>query len=40
MKKFNLNQGIILTFNQEDEINVDEGKILILPVWKWMAKKK
>ncbi len=38
MKKFNLNKGTILTFNQEDELFIDGKKILIKPVWKWFLQ--
>ncbi len=36
MSKFNLNRGLILTYNQDDEINVRGKKILIKPLWKWL----
>jgi uncharacterized protein len=36
LKKFKLNEGIIFTFNQEDEFLVDEKKIFVKPVWKWL----
>jgi len=35
-KKFNLNSGLILTFDQKDEISTSGIKISILPVLKWM----
>ena len=28
----------ILTLEEEEEINVSEYKIQVLPVWKWMLK--
>jgi len=35
MNRFDLKEGILLTFNQEDQLRV-EGKIIhIKPVWKW-----
>jgi hypothetical protein len=40
MKKFNLKQGKILTLNQEEEINIDNLKIKVLPVWKWLLINK
>lgn len=36
MSKFNLKEGIILTYNQEDEHIVDGKKIRLMPVWKWL----
>ena len=36
LDKFNLNEGLILTFNQDDELKVDGKKIKVLPVWKWI----
>lgn len=32
---FNLEEGIIITMNQEDEIIIDEKKIKLIPAWKW-----
>ena len=36
LKKFNLKEGIILTHNQEDEFLIDNKKITVKPVWKWL----
>lgn len=36
LEKVKLEQGMILTFNQEDELIVSNKKIKIKPVWKWM----
>ena len=36
MKKFKLKEGLILTYNQEDKIKIDNRKIIIKPVWKWL----
>ena len=33
---FNLNSGLILTYNQEDKIDVNRKNINIMPVWKWL----
>ena len=38
MKELNLQTGTILTYNQEDTIIVECGKICILPVWKWLIQ--
>lgn len=32
---FDLEEGIIITMNQEDEIVQDEKKIHVIPAWKW-----
>lgn len=36
MKTLHLNNGVILTFNQEDLIQTTEGTIQVTPVWKWL----
>jgi len=36
MKKFNLNEGIILTYDQEKELKIEDKTITIKPVWKWL----
>lgn len=36
MNKFKLEEGLILTYNQEEEISIDKKKIFIRPVWKWL----
>ena len=33
---FNLNSGLILTYNQEDRIDVNRKNINVIPVWKWL----
>jgi Predicted ATPase (AAA+ superfamily) len=38
IKKFNLREGLILTFNQEDKFEIDGKYIIIKPVWKWMLE--
>lgn len=35
MKKFNLKEGFILTYNQEDKIEIGSRKIFVKPVWIW-----
>lgn len=39
LKKFNLKEGIILTYNQEDNFDIEDKKILLIPVWKWLLEK-
>ncbi|MBI1972964.1 ATP-binding protein [Candidatus Woesearchaeota archaeon] len=36
MKKFELSEGLILTNEQEDELTVEDKKIKVIPVWKWL----
>ena len=36
LKKFNLKNGLILTYNQEDKIKIDDKIINVIPVWKWL----
>lgn len=38
MKKFNLTNGLILTYEEENEIIIDKLKIQIKPIWKWMIE--
>ena len=40
LKKFNLKKGLILTYNQEDELNIENKRIFIKPVWKWILENK
>ena len=36
MNKFKLKEGLLLTNNQEEEIKIDNKKIKVMPVWKWL----
>jgi predicted AAA+ superfamily ATPase len=36
MEKFNLKEGLILTYEQEDEFEINGKKIFVKPVWKWL----
>lgn len=38
VKEFNLKEGLILTYNQEDEFLVEGRKIIVKPVWKWLLE--
>jgi uncharacterized protein len=38
MDKFNLKQGLILTLNEENEIEMKNKKIIIKPIWKWLIE--
>jgi len=35
MEKFKSDEGIILTYDREDEINFDEKKIRVIPFYKY-----
>lgn len=37
LTNFKLKQGMVLTYNQEDIIEIKNKKILIKPVWEWVA---
>ena len=36
LKMFKLNEGLILTYDQNDEFVVEGKKIKLVPVWKWL----
>jgi len=36
LETFNLSEGLILTFNQQDTIKNQEKNIKITPVWQWL----
>ena len=38
MQKYDLKEGIILTFDQEDKFELDNRKISMIPVWKWLVE--
>lgn len=38
MQKFNLREGLILTYDQEEDIPVGKKKIAVRPVWKWLLE--
>ncbi|HII82496.1 MAG TPA: ATP-binding protein [Ferroplasma sp.] len=38
VKKFNLSTGLIITLDQEDAFEIENKKILVKPVWKWMLE--
>jgi len=40
LNKFKLKKGIILTYNQDDEFEVDGKIIKVFPVWKWLLENK
>lgn len=40
LKKFNLKNGTILTYDQEEEIIIEKKKIMIKPIWKWLLDEE
>jgi len=38
METFKINEGLILTYDDEEEILLDKKKIVIKPVWKWVLE--
>ncbi len=38
LEMFGLKQGLILTYDQEDEIKADGKRIILKPVWKWLME--
>jgi predicted AAA+ superfamily ATPase len=36
MNEFKINEGYIITFDEEGEIKTDEGTIYVIPAWKWL----
>ncbi|MGE9811648.1 ATP-binding protein, partial [Ferroplasma acidiphilum] len=38
VKNFNLSGGLIITLDQEDNFEIENRKILVKPVWKWMLE--
>ncbi|MHB8372384.1 MAG: ATP-binding protein [Thermoplasmataceae archaeon] len=38
VKEFNLPEGLILTFNQEDKFEIEGKQIVAKPAWKWMLE--
>lgn len=40
MEYYNLTEGLILTYDLEEEINLQGYKIHLIPVWKWLLLKQ
>jgi len=38
LNKFKLKEGIILTYDNEETLKIDEKKINLIPVWKWVLQ--
>lgn len=40
MNAFQLSEGLILTYDQEDDEIIDSKNVMIKPVWKWLLENK
>lgn len=40
MKKYKLKEGLILTYDEEEDITLGSLKIKVVPVWKWFFINK
>jgi predicted AAA+ superfamily ATPase len=38
MKEFNLKDGLIITYDQEEILEIDGKKISVIPAWKWILE--
>ena len=38
LTKFDLKEGLILTYSQEDDLSIEGKKIKAVPIWKWLAR--
>lgn len=38
MQAYDLHEGIILTENETDSIEIEQFLILVLPIWKWLLQ--
>ena len=38
MNTYNLNKGLIITENEEETIEIDDIKIKVIPIWKWLLE--
>ncbi len=39
LNKFKLKEGLIITFDNEQELKINNKKIKIIPAWKWLLEK-
>lgn len=39
MEEFKLNQGLILTYDQEDKIKIKNKRITVMPIWQWLLQE-
>jgi predicted AAA+ superfamily ATPase len=40
LHSFNLQHGLILTYDQEEELTIEDKKIIIKPIWKWLLDEQ
>jgi hypothetical protein len=40
LDNFNLKNGMILTYDQDEEILIEKKKVIIKPIWKWLIEEK
>jgi len=40
LHSFNLQHGLILSYDQEDELIIEDKKIIIKPIWKWLLDEQ
>ncbi len=40
MDKFNIENGLILTYNQDDVVKIGGKSITVKPAWKWLTQRK
>ena len=38
MDEVKLDEGLIITYDQEDEFTLNRKRILVRPAWKWMLE--
>ena len=38
MNYFDLKEGLILTYDQEDVLEIEDKKIIVKPVWRWLLE--
>jgi len=38
MKEVDLDEGIILTYDQEDRFEIEKKRIIVKPIWKWLLE--
>ncbi len=39
LNEVNPDEGLILTYDQEDTFKIEKRKIIVKPVWKWLAEQ-
>lgn len=40
MKEFKLKEGLILTYEQDDEFKIEDKTVKVIPVWKWLTREE